>query len=138
MVFLYTMDEKEKTIFTCDGQLLSAEAIIRIEEIAYETFLFLQDGTQSKSVLSIDVLEWELPKEAFVRVHPNHLINRQFTKKLFTVHSQWIELENGEKIPTTHHLLYKKNIFQKGRTAFKFLNSIIRLPNAFLKSKYHG
>ncbi len=62
------MDVNEKIIFTDSGKLLAAESIIRIEEIVDETFIFLIDSSKAKSVLSIDELEWELPKDIFRRV----------------------------------------------------------------------
>ncbi len=121
------MEKDKKSIVTYSGKLLSFNNIIRIEETNNDTLIFLENGTSSKSVLSIDVLEWKLPKDIFIRVHPKHLININFSKKLFTVHTQWIELENGEKIPITKELTQNKNLFQKSKNAFEWLkNKIIR------------
>ncbi len=118
------MNTEAKNLFTCGGDLLSYQSIIRIEEISNETFFFLQDGSRSKSVLTIDALEWELPKEVFVRVHPNHLINLNFSRKLFTVHTQWIELENGEKIPISNELGLPKPI-RKDYLIMRWLKSFL-------------
>lgn len=109
------MNENKKSIFTFTGELKKVDSIIRVEEIDSETILFLDDGTNAQSVLSIDVLEWDLPKDIFVRVHPKHLINTSYSKKLFTVTTQFIELENGEKIPINQELTKNKRMIQKGK-----------------------
>lgn len=120
------MEYNSKTIFAYSGELLSINSIVRIEEVDEETFLFIDDNSKSKSVLSIDELEWELPKNIFIRVHPKHLINKNFSKSIITVNTQWIELENGEKIPTTKELTVdKKSYFKNHINAFKWLKSIV-------------
>jgi len=115
------MKKQNLSMLSFSGDSFSINTIIRIEEIDQETYLFLNDGTKSKSVLSIDVLEWELPKDIFSRVHPNHLINTNYRKKLFTVHTQWIELENGEKIPIENTLTQNKNLFHQNKSALQWI-----------------
>lgn len=109
------MDELKNSIFTYTGELKKVDSIIRVEEMDTETYLFLNDGSKAQSVLSIDVLEWELPKESFVRVHSKHLINISYSKKLFSISTHYIELENGEKIPTNQELTQNKTLIKKGK-----------------------
>ena len=120
------MNVKDKKVFTESGKLQETESIIRIEEVNDETVIFLTDGSKVRSVLSIDELEWELPKDIFIRVHPKHLINKKYSKKYFTVNTRWIELEGGKKIPITEELSENKIIYKKGNGFLNWIEKIIK------------
>lgn len=122
------MENDNKKIITLKGEELSHTNLLRVEEVANKTLLIFHDGTIEESVLSIDVLEWELPKNLFIRIHPNHLINKTFSKKIFTIHTDWMELENGEKIPIS------KNLFDSTKSPLK-KNKIHYLIRKLLLSK---
>lgn len=109
--------EKKCDIYTYSGELLTPEVIIRIEEIEDDTYIIHSGGKVSKSVLSIDTLEWELPKQSFVRVHPKHLINETYIHKIYKENTNWLELDNGDKIPFSVTLLENQGYFSK-KTSF--------------------
>lgn len=108
------MNMNQKNIVSYKGHLYAPDELLRVEETDKKTLLIFTDGKVDESVLSIDVLEWELPKNDFVRIHPKHLINKNYQKKVFTVHTDWMELENGEKIPISAAL------FQSDKPKKKF------------------
>jgi len=89
--------------------------IVHIQSKNNNSVIVLFNNTVHESILSIDKLEWELPKETFIRVHPNHIINKDFLNKYYTVTSEWVQLQNGEKIPVSNMLIQNKktNIFRK-------------------------
>ncbi|MGD9994540.1 MAG: LytTR family transcriptional regulator DNA-binding domain-containing protein [Salinivirgaceae bacterium] len=109
--------EKKYDIYTYSGELLTPDTIIRIEEIEDDTYIIHSGGKVSKSVLSIDTLEWELPKNNFLRVHPKHLINEDYINKIYKENTNWLELNNGDKIPFSITLLENQGYFSK-RTSF--------------------
>lgn len=102
------MENRSKKFITTNGKLFSHKDLLRVEETHDKTLLIFTTGKVEESVLSIDALEWELPKDVFIRIHPNHLINRNFRKKIFTIHSDWMEMDNGEKLPISDKLFPPK------------------------------
>ena len=117
---------KEDKFILNDTVSINYDEIVHIQSKDNGTVIILFDKTIHKSILSIDKLEWELPKDIFVRVHPNHIINKEFLNKYFTVTSQWVQLQNGEKIPVSRKLVQdnSENIFRKIiKKIFFFKNS---------------
>lgn len=104
--------ETEKYI-TSNGKQISVLSIIRAEEINNITYLFFHDNEVSKSVLTIDELEWELPNDIFIRVHSNHLINKNHSKKFISINTSYLELSNGHKIPVSNDLVNDSELFSK-------------------------
>ena len=120
------MEENRKNIFTYSDKGLSLDNIVRIEELDDGTYIFNKDGLKSKSVLTIDELEWELPKDIFIRVHPKHLINKSFSKNIHSVKSLFIKLKNGDEIPVSEELSQQENnFFKQSINAFKRIKDSI-------------
>jgi len=120
-------EKSNNKIYTYSGELLLPDEIIRIEEIEDDTFIVHTSGKVLKSVLSIDILEWELPKGDFLRVHPKHLINEHLISKVYLENTNWIELKNGDKIPFSSMLMDNNGYFSKSPSFLKRLIKSIRL-----------
>lgn len=105
--------KEDNSIVTIEGRLIAYDAIVRIEEREQQTWLILSDKTIHQSVLSIDFLEWELPKEEYWRVHPCHLVNKSHIAKMFTTASHVLSLNNGETIPVMESLLQPESSKKK-------------------------
>lgn len=100
--------------FFYDGLSCNLNSILRVEYSNGNTFIFFTDGTKSHSIASIDELEWDLPKNMFTRVHPNHLVNNMHKKKVVDVTTPWLEMDNGHLVPLSDNLVPpKKNRFKK-------------------------
>jgi len=98
-----------QSVVSLQGDIISYEKIVRVEYKDEKTIIVLDDHSTCLSVLSIDHLEWELPQDVFWRVHPKHLINRNYSGNLYSVSSKWLELHNGEKIPVSNQLVEDEN-----------------------------
>lgn len=84
--------------------------IIRIEKIGNKTFMIFAKGEVSESLLSIDELDNSLSDKGFIRIHTNHLINHHHLKHRFDKLTQWVSLDNGDKLPIgSQHFISKKH-----------------------------
>ena len=106
---------KNKKVVLNNSVSVNYDDIVHIQAKNNGSVIILTDNSIHESIISIDKLEWELPKNIFMRVHPNHIINKDFLNKYYTETSKWIQLQNGEKIPVSNKLVknQNQNIFYK-------------------------
>lgn len=116
-------EHSRSSIYTFDGDLLPISEILRIEESFVDTYIIMVDGKKYKSALTIDELEWDLPKDKFTRVHSKHLINTAFKVHQFSINMDCVQLSNGENIPIS------KSLMEEGATSKKstFKEQLIQL-----------
>lgn len=101
--------------------------VIRIEKMGNKTFLVFPQGEVSESLLNIDELDDTLSKKCFIRTHTNHLVNKRHLKSHFDSYTQWITLDNGEKVPLSpnyQQFKHKKSIKQFWQKFFRQKKSI--------------
>jgi DNA-binding LytR/AlgR family response regulator len=122
---------KNKTVVLNKNISINYNDIVHIQSNNNGSIIVLFNNTIHESILSIDYLEWELPKDIFIRVHPNHIINKDFFNKYYTETSKWVQLQNGEKIPVSNKLFQNKN----QNILNKFIKKYFYLKNRLFKSK---
>jgi len=79
--------------------------IIRVEAKGVNTYLFYAGGDREMVGNSIDELEEEFSEWNFVRIHPRHLINRDYYKRMSAFSSPAVELSDGTLLPADRELI---------------------------------
>lgn len=107
----------------------NVDNIVRIEKMGNKTFFILSEGDVLESLLDIDELEASLINGKFVRVHSKHLVNKTYFKRHFDHLTQWITLNNGDKIPVSPNCYPQR----RKKTFQRFINQILHKINNFNK-----
>jgi DNA-binding LytR/AlgR family response regulator len=79
--------------------------IIRVETKGDNTYLFYTDGKRELTGNTIDDLERAFLEWDFVRIHPRHLINKNFYKKMSAFSFPAVEMNDGTLLPVSKDMI---------------------------------
>lgn len=82
--------------------------IVRVELRGEDTLIYARDGSSVLAINTIDELEKDLGKDSFIRIHPCHLINKDYFSQVEEVSSYHVTLNNGVQLPADKRLVSKK------------------------------
>ena len=93
--------------------------VVRIESMGVNTFIYFADGYAEQVAQSIDEMELEfLSSGQFVRIHPRHLINSSYYKKVSNIQQPFVEMTDGMMLPTDSRLINVEDLFPERRKIF--------------------
>lgn len=108
---------------------LNIKEIVRVESKGLNTYLFFAGGYNERVDNSIDELEKEFAKWSFVRIHPQHLINMIYYKKVSTFSSPAIEMNDGTLLPANANLININQFANKHNRWWQKILQIIKMNN---------
>ncbi len=79
--------------------LISLQALVRIESLSNYSRLFLADGTSLFVAKCLNKFEKKLDRTMFLRIHNTHLVNLLFIDCWFSPDT--LQLTNGDHLPVS-------------------------------------
>lgn len=123
------INAKLEEILDNEGHVIPFDKVLRIESIHSLTCIILHNYEVLHCDISIDDFEWQLPSEYFKRIHPNHLINRCYSRKTIQQETNFVEMYNGDKLPISPDLSSIKDVLPPTNNWFKKVYQKIKWLN---------